>query len=114
MDTTVSYFLGNDPAGWQAKVPVWAGVRYVDLYPGIDLEVGGDGGQVTPWLVARPGADLGPVSLRVEGAKAVSVGDGRLQVSTAAGDLALPLLAVEGAAMGPAAAWRPAVVALSM
>ena len=102
LDTIVSYFLGSDPAGWHAAVPVWAGVRYVDLYPGIDLEVGGDGGQVTPRLVARPGADLGPVSLRVEGAEAVSVEGGRLQVSTAAGDLAFPLLAVDGAAIGQA------------
>ena len=102
LDTIVSYFLGSDPAGWRAAVPVWAGVRYVDLYPGIDLEVGGDGGQVTPRLVARPGADLGPVSLRVEGAEAVSVEGGRLQVSTAAGDLAFPLLAVDGAAIGQA------------
>lgn len=35
----MSYFVGEDPAKWRAAVPVWSGVRYVDLYPGIDLEV---------------------------------------------------------------------------
>ncbi len=40
LDTKVSYFIGNDPEQWRAEVPVWGGVRYVDLYPGVDLEVG--------------------------------------------------------------------------
>jgi len=39
LDTKVSYFIGNDPDQWRADVPVWAGVRYVDLYPGVDLEL---------------------------------------------------------------------------
>ncbi|MER3426346.1 MAG: hypothetical protein C4299_04200 [Thermoleophilia bacterium] len=49
LETHVSYFLGNDPAKWHADVPVWAGVRYVDLYPGIDLEVGGGLGGCAWW-----------------------------------------------------------------
>ena len=40
LDTHVSYFIGNDPAQWRPDVPVWGGVRYVDLYPGVDLVVG--------------------------------------------------------------------------
>jgi hypothetical protein len=35
--TTVSYFIGNDPEQWRPAVPVWSGVRYVDLYPGVDM-----------------------------------------------------------------------------
>jgi len=44
LETHVSYFLGNDPARWRADVPVWGGVRYVGLYPGVDLELSGEGG----------------------------------------------------------------------
>ena len=44
LETHVSYFIGNDPAKWRADVPVWGGVRYVGLYPGVDLEVSGEGG----------------------------------------------------------------------
>ena len=44
VDTTVSYFLGNDPDQWRPDVPVWGGVRYVDLYPGVDLVLGGSDG----------------------------------------------------------------------
>ena len=45
LNTTVSYFIGNDPSLWHADVPVWGGVRYVGLYPGVDLEVSGEGGR---------------------------------------------------------------------
>lgn len=53
LDTHVSYFFGNDPEQWHADVPVWGGVRYVDLYPGVDLEITGDGGRWTWQLVLR-------------------------------------------------------------
>jgi hypothetical protein len=58
LDTRVSYFIGGDPAGWHADVPVWGGVRYVGLYPGIDLEIAGQGGRLVPRLVV--GAMRGP------------------------------------------------------
>ncbi|MEM7531333.1 MAG: SBBP repeat-containing protein [Chloroflexota bacterium] len=38
----INYFMGNSPAAWQTQVPTWKGVRYVDLYPGIDLEFHAD------------------------------------------------------------------------
>ena len=101
LDTVVSYFIGNDPAKWHVAVPVWGGVRYVDLYPGVDLELRGENGQVVPRLVAHPGADLRAVRLRVEGAEEVALQpEGEdLRLSTAVGELTLPLLTVEGAAL---------------
>ena len=42
VETNVSYFLGNDPAQWRPEVPVYGSVRYDELYPGIDLVLGGD------------------------------------------------------------------------
>jgi hypothetical protein len=80
LDTHISYFLGDDPARWHADVPVWGGVRYVDLYPGIDLELSGEDGQWQPRLSARAGADLSIVRLRIE-----DVGDAAQET----GDLAL-------------------------
>jgi len=95
LETTVSYFLGNDPDGWRPAVPVWGGVRYVDLYPGVDLEVTGENGQFVQRLNARPGADLSQVKVRIEGAEAVELtATGSLRLSTAVGDYTLPLLAV--------------------
>ncbi|MBN2547987.1 MAG: SBBP repeat-containing protein, partial [Anaerolineales bacterium] len=98
LETSVNYFLGNDPAGWRSEVPVWGGVRYKDLYPGIDLEVSGESGQVVQRLVVRAGADLSAVRLRVEGADDVelfsSIGGGKgLHLTTAVGEFSLPLIA---------------------
>ncbi|MCZ7573674.1 MAG: SBBP repeat-containing protein [Ardenticatenaceae bacterium] len=92
LDTHVSYFIGNDPGNWHPDVPVWGGVRYVELYPGIDLELSSAGGQWQPRLVARPGANLNAVRLRVEGADGLTLEDDRLRLITAVGTFFLPLL----------------------
>ena len=97
LDTAVSYLLGDDPARWRPDVPVWGGVRYVDLYPGIDLELTAEAGRLIPRLTAQPGADLSAVGLHVEGAEAVTLDGGALRLSTAAGDATWPLLRIEGA-----------------
>jgi hypothetical protein len=85
LDTVVSYFIGNDPAKWQPNVPVWGGVRYVDLYPGIDLEITGEESRWAWRLVVReqtlslaPSPSQGEgwgggVRLRVEGADAIEL-----------------------------------------
>jgi uncharacterized repeat protein (TIGR01451 family) len=104
LETTVSYFSGSDPEQWQPDVPVWGGVRYVDLYPGIDLEVTSERGQLVQRLVRRepvaaPAAGVSAaaaggneVSLRVEGAEALRVAGDALQVQTAVGEVSWPLL----------------------
>ena len=92
LDTKVSYFYGNDPEQWRPDVPVWGGVRYVGLYPGINLELTNEAGQMAQRLAAQPDTDLTAVQLRVEGADAVAVGGDALRLSTAAGEFALPLL----------------------
>lgn len=100
LETTVSYFVGNDPMKWQPDVPVWGGVRYVDLYPGMDLEITSEGGRIVQRLAARPGADVAAVQLRVEGADAVAVDEDALRLETDAGEFALPLLSVDGSQAG--------------
>jgi len=100
LDTHVSYFVGRDPANWLADVPVWGGVRYVDLYPGVDLEVTGDGGRWAWQLVCRSNCqfDLQKVALRVEGVDALALDGDVLRLTTALGEYTLPLLQVVGAA----------------
>ncbi len=95
----VSYFWGSDPAQWHADVPAWAGVRYRDLYPGIDLVVGGDADGAVPWrLEARAGADLGAVRLQVEGADVASADLGELRFMLAGREVAVnaPAWSVDG------------------
>ncbi|MEW5986903.1 MAG: SBBP repeat-containing protein [Chloroflexota bacterium] len=126
-NTQVSYLVG-EPERWRANVPVWTGVRYRDLYPGLDLELVGVNGRFTPRLVCRTNCQsvLQQVQLRVEGAEGVALtpypshhsslithhlsspsqGEGKwsdsLYLSTAVGDVFLPLLpviAAEGATL---------------
>jgi hypothetical protein len=94
--TRVSYFLGDNPAAWRRDVPVWGGVRYRELYPGIDLDVGGEQGRLGLRLIAANNADLSAVRMRVEGADSIaSDKEGHLQMRTAAGEVTLPLLGLE-------------------
>jgi hypothetical protein len=103
LDTHVSYLIGADPAAWHTDVAAWGGVRYVDLYPGIHLEIGA-GRDVAPLrLVARPDADLDQVRLRIDGANALAVTDDAIRLDTAIGPLRLPLLQ-----LAPDASDRPA------
>ncbi len=71
LTTTVSYFLGNDPDRWRPDVPVYGGVRYADLYPGVDLVL--DDRDAFWRLEAKPGVETAPVRLQVEGADMLGV-----------------------------------------
>ena len=90
LTTTVSYFLGHDPAQWHPSVPVYDGVRYVDLYPGVDLVVGD---QHEFWrLEADTDDDFADVLLQIQGVDALVPGQSSSILQTAAGnyDLTLP------------------------
>lgn len=109
LETVVSYFIGSDPEKWHPAVPVWGGVRYEDLYPGVDLVIGADPVSAPQWspppwrLVVRYDAGgangrspLRDARLHVEGAEELTLHDESLLLRTAVGDLVLPLLAVVG------------------
>jgi YVTN family beta-propeller protein len=114
LDTRISYFRGADPAAWQPDVPVWGGVRYVDLYPGLDLEITAEQGRLVQRLLVRdvqaagigdpdqpdssPFAEIG---LQVAGAESIELADGQLRLETELGELTLPLLELDEGAAGP-------------
>jgi hypothetical protein len=68
-------------------------VRYRGLYPGVDLEVFGEGGGWDWRWVAQNPNDLGQVKLRIQGAKKVEVHPTpeSLHIFTDSGELFLPL-----------------------
>ncbi|MBN1658074.1 MAG: SBBP repeat-containing protein [Anaerolineae bacterium] len=112
LDTQVTYLSDESSPGADPTAPVWGGVRYTDLYPGIDLELSSEGDIYTQRLIVEPGGDLNAVRLQVAGAQGVTVqrlaapdvgreaGEGYyLEVTTELGVFALPLLVVD--APGP-------------
>ena len=78
-----NYFIGNDPSKWHTNVPAFSSVRYVDVYPGIDLVYHGDQRQLEYDFVVAPGVDPSAIELACEGAEKTNV--------DASGDLVLAI-----------------------
>ena len=105
LETRVAYLLGNDPANWRVDVPVWGGVRYVDIYPGADLIITSANGRWDWQLNVKDAEfDLSAVNLRVEGATAMALEGApqdrgatqALRLTTAVGEFTVPLLHTVG------------------
>ncbi len=79
----VNYLVGNDPAAWRTKVPIFGRVRYRDVYRGVDLVYYGNQRQLEYDFVVAPGADPRAIRMRLGGARKLSVDD--------AGDLVIEL-----------------------
>jgi len=84
-----NYFIGNDPKKWRAGVPQYARVRYVDVYPGVDLVYYGNQREMEYDFVLQPGADPGTIRLAIEGASKLRLVQGDLVLSSAGGDVHL-------------------------
>ncbi len=84
---TNSYLSGQDPAGWHRSVPSYAGVRYDQVYPGIDLVFHGRTGEVEYDFEVAAGADPAGIGVRFDPATGLALEDGELVVTTAAGVL---------------------------
>ena len=96
LDTHVSFFFGRDPENWHTSVPVWGGVRYRNMYPGIDLEITSENGRLVQRIVARDHKHLEFVRLFVEGAESTTLDGNSLILATSVGEYRLPLFTVNG------------------
>jgi pimeloyl-ACP methyl ester carboxylesterase len=106
IDIQVSTLLGNDSAKWRSGAPVWSGVRYVDIYPGADLVITGQDGDLAWDFTIRDAdrffAQNGHVKqqglrVKIAGQKGLMLVDDLLSVSTELGDYDLPSFHVNGA-----------------
>ena len=98
LDTKISRFVGNRPENWQTNVPAWGGVRYVELYPGVDLEILGQSGRLTQRLICKSRCpdSLQSVQVAVEGANAMELMKSHLRLSTSVGEVQWTLFQVAG------------------
>ena len=99
LETRVSYFIGGNRDLWRTSLPGWQGIRYKDLYPGIDLVIYGGGGYADDlllnwYLEVNDGGDINNVSLSIEGPQEVGFVDHDIELETTAGVYNLPLLEV--------------------
>lgn len=80
-----NYFIG-DRSHWAGHVPVHASVRLKELYPGINLVLHGQ--ELLEYdLVLAPGAKASDIRMRYEGQDALALRDGRLVITTTAGEV---------------------------
>ena len=56
------FFLGNTPSQQFTNIPTYQGIRYQDIYPGIDLIYDGSAGQLKSTYLVAPGVD--PTQIR--------------------------------------------------
>jgi len=83
-----NYFLGNDPARWQSRVPGYAVVTYAGLQDGVDLVLHELDGRLEYDVCLAPGADLERVVIRCEGIEDLHLGDeGSLVLDTVLGPI---------------------------
>ena len=68
-----NFFIGSDPAQWHTNVPTYAGVRYRDLYLGIDLSYTGHVGVLKGTYTIAPGADPALIRWRYTGANSTHI-----------------------------------------
>jgi hypothetical protein len=90
MQGIANYFRGKDPAKWRTNIPLYARVRYEQVYKGVDLVYYGNGGRLEYDFVVAPGADPKSIVLGLEGADRLRLdASGELVVETQAGELRL-------------------------
>jgi uncharacterized repeat protein (TIGR01451 family) len=68
-----NYLIGRDPKNWHTGIHSFAGVRYRNAYPGVDLLWHGANGKLEYDYVVAPGADPSRIRLGLVGAKSVTV-----------------------------------------
>jgi hypothetical protein len=92
VDTDFSFYIGNNPDQWRTHVPVWGGVRYIDIYPGVDLEISSEENQWTWKIVGNDGDSLDQVHLQVDGADKLELREGSIIATSSIGEMTIPLL----------------------
>jgi hypothetical protein len=70
---TVSYILGSDAANSHTGLETYARVRYVSVYPGVDLVYHGEQGRLEYDFIVAPGAAAKRIRLRFSGINALNV-----------------------------------------
>jgi Beta-propeller repeat len=71
----VNYLTGPDSTRWRTNVHTWQRGRFHDVYPGIDIEYFGNGGNLEFDMILRPGSRPDNIRMRIRGARLTSSGD---------------------------------------
>ena len=82
-----NYYIGSRPESWRKSVVGYGGVRYENIYPGVDAVFYGNGQRLEYDLVLRPGARLSRIVMEFGGSGLRIAPDGDLIVRTRSGEI---------------------------
>lgn len=86
-DHYYNFFLGDDAAHWGARAFAYEHIVYRDWYPGIDLKLYDEHGEVKYDFIVAPGADVSQIQWQYDGADQVGLDNGNLVVQTSLGHI---------------------------
>lgn len=82
-----NYFLGNNPQRWKSGIHPVRVVDIQQIYPGVNLRLSSESGQLKYDLIVEPGADPDQIVLDYEGINQIRVQGGRLKIQTSVGEV---------------------------
>jgi hypothetical protein len=80
--TSVSYFLGTEPARWKSKVETFGTVSLGQVWPGVSLDLVSNGGSVEKIFTVAPGGSPSLIEMGLAGALRMSIHAGSLIIRT--------------------------------
>ncbi len=88
--TQVNYFLGNDSTTWQTNLTTWNIINLGELYPGINVLLRANGGNVEKIFQVAPGANVNNIKIQITGTDGLSIDEeGNLILESSAGNVQL-------------------------
>lgn len=80
-----NYYRGNDPANWADNVSVFQGVKYQNIYSGIDILVYNSEKHLKYDFIVAPGADYSKIRMTYDGPDEMHIEYGHLYIKTSVG-----------------------------
>lgn len=88
LNTYNNYFIGGDSSKWAGHCRIFNAVNFRELYKGIDIRYYSDNGNLKYDLIAKPGADISKIALKIEGADKLYINKfGNLAIKTSVGEV---------------------------
>ncbi len=83
-----NYFVGNDRSKWASNVRLYENIEHKGIYEGIDVRYYFDNGLLRYDYLAKPGADICQIIIKVEGQDGLKVNEkGELIIKTSLGEI---------------------------